>query len=132
MTALRRTSVALRRSEAVKARTDTRAWVMDRRARTRRLIELGGLVALSGLEETIVAAEPDTRAVILGALLQLAEELRGASPSIPSPLARMTTWRARGRFALRAERADLYANFAVAEGIPNLMLDRSPEPDRDR
>ena len=39
----------MRRAEAAKARFDTRSWVMQRRARTRRLIELGGLVStLSG------------------------------------------------------------------------------------
>lgn len=75
---------------------------MDRRARTRRLIELGGLVALSGLEEAIAAAEPDTRAVILGALLQLADELRELTPSA-SATARVTAWRERGRVALRTQ-----------------------------
>src|SRR5215212_7031828 len=47
-TALHRTTAALRRAEAVRARTDTKAWMQDRRARTRRLIELGGLVQKSG------------------------------------------------------------------------------------
>lgn len=76
---------------------------MDRRARTRRLIELGGLVAKSGLEEVIGATEPDTRAVILGALLELADELRGPTSAPPSALTRISTWRERGRAALRAE-----------------------------
>lgn len=76
---------------------------MDRRARTRRLIELGGLVAKSGLEEIISTAEPDSRAVILGALMHLADELREPTPGAPSPLARVTAWRERGRDALRAD-----------------------------
>lgn len=105
MAALRRTGAALRRSEAARARADTRAWVMDRRARTRRLIELGGLLDKSGLEEAITAIEPDTRAVILGALLQLADALREAAPGAPSPLARVSAWRERGRAALRTEPA---------------------------
>ncbi|MFH6787409.1 conjugal transfer protein TraD [Methylobacterium sp. MA0201] len=79
--------------------------MVERRARTRRLIELGGLVAKSGLEEIIGTAEPDTRAVILGALMHLADELREPTPGHPSPLARITTWRERGRAALRAEAA---------------------------
>ena len=55
-TALRRTTAALRRAEAARARTDTRTWMQDRRARTRRLIELGGLVQKSGLPARLAAA----------------------------------------------------------------------------
>ncbi|GJE02030.1 conjugal transfer protein TraD [Methylobacterium isbiliense] len=77
--------------------------MVERRARTRRLIELGGLVALSGLEEIIASAEPDTRAVILGALMHLADELREPTPGTPSPLTRVNAWRERGRAALRGE-----------------------------
>lgn len=76
----------------------------ERRARTRRLIELGGLVAKSGLEEIVAGAEPDTRAVILGALLQIAEGLREPDPSGPSPARLVALWRDRGRQALRAEK----------------------------
>ena len=42
---------AVRRAEAVAARTDTRAWMVQRRERTRHLIELGGLVQKAGLVE---------------------------------------------------------------------------------
>src|SRR3954447_15431725 len=71
-TALRRTTAALRRAEAARTRTDTRTWMQDRRARTRRLIELGGLVHKSSLPECLAVAETeDERAVILGALLTL-------------------------------------------------------------
>ena len=45
---------------------------MDRRARTRKLIELGGLVQKSGL----VAVANDDRALILGGLISLVEELQ--------------------------------------------------------
>lgn len=75
---------------------------MDRRARTRRLIELGGLVDKSGLEEAVAAAEPDTRAVILGALLQLADVLREPTPGSLAA-AHIARWRERGRAELRAE-----------------------------
>ena len=44
---------------------------MDRRARTRKLIELGGLVAKSGL----VAVANNDRALILGALILIARNL---------------------------------------------------------
>ena len=87
---------------------------MERRARTRRLIELGGLVAKSGLEEVIASAEPDTRAVILGALMHLADELREPTPGSPSPLTRVTAWRERGRVALRAESVGVAAAEASA------------------
>src|SRR3954463_7883935 len=81
--ALRRTTAAIRRAEAAGARTDTRAWMQDRRARTRRLIELGGLVQKSGLPERLTAlAAEDERAVILGALLMANQML--ASPSATS------------------------------------------------
>src|SRR3954469_8489484 len=56
-TALRRTTAALRRAEAARARTDTRTWMQDRRTRTRRLIELGGLVQKSGLPAHLAAAD---------------------------------------------------------------------------
>jgi hypothetical protein len=45
---------------------------MDRRARTRKLIELGGLIQKSGL----VAAANDDRALILGALIVIAKNLQ--------------------------------------------------------
>lgn len=69
---------------------------MDRRARTRRLIELGGLIDKSGIEPAVLAVDPDTPAVILGALLELADELRGSASA-----GRVAAWRERGRTALR-------------------------------
>jgi hypothetical protein len=55
------------------ARRDTRDWQVKRRERTRQLIELGGLVAKSGLVELT----DDDRAIIYGALLEVAARLRG-------------------------------------------------------
>jgi hypothetical protein len=95
----------MRRAEAAKARFDTRSWVMQRRARTRRLIELGGLVAKSGLEDAIAPHEPDTRAVILGALLELAEAVRTQADDT-EPRTDITAWCARGRWALRSADRD--------------------------
>ena len=94
------TLAAVRRAEAVRARMDTRDWAKARRERTRELIELGGLVTKSGLPELIAAIEPDDRAVILGALLELAESLRERADD-PSRRIRVTRWRDRGRAALR-------------------------------
>jgi hypothetical protein len=60
--ALRRLAVARNRLEADRARSDTRDWALARRARTRHLIELGGLVAKAGLVELT----DDDRATMLG------------------------------------------------------------------
>ena len=49
-----------------------RSWQVERRKRTRRLIELGGLVVKAG----IVELTGDDRAVILGALLRMVDKLR--------------------------------------------------------
>ncbi|MDT8278497.1 conjugal transfer protein TraD [Roseomonas mucosa] len=50
-----------------------RDWRAERRARTRHLIELGGLVLKSGLVELVA----DDRATLLGLLLDDADRLRG-------------------------------------------------------
>ncbi|WP_184253667.1 conjugal transfer protein TraD [Rhodopseudomonas rhenobacensis] len=49
-----------------------RAWQVERRKRTRHLIELGGLVVTAG----IVELTGDDRATILGALLWMADKLQ--------------------------------------------------------
>ena len=49
-----------------------RAWQVERRKRTRHLIELGGLVVKAG----IVDLTGDDRAIILGALLWMADKLK--------------------------------------------------------
>jgi hypothetical protein len=49
-----------------------RNWQVERRRRTRHLIELGGLVVKAG----IVDLTGDNRAVIYGALLWMADKLR--------------------------------------------------------
>ena len=51
------------RIERAQVRDDKREWVQDRRARTRQLIELGGLVHKAGLVELT----DDDRATLLGA-----------------------------------------------------------------
>lgn len=64
---------ARNRLDAARARADTRAWVVARRERTRHLIELGGLVQKAGL----VGITDDDRAMLYGALLDLASRMSG-------------------------------------------------------
>lgn len=78
------------RAEASQRRTDKRAWVMHRRERTRHLIELGGLVQKAGLVELT----DDDRAVMLGALLSVADKLQGDEREQA-----LNLWRRRGNRA---------------------------------
>jgi hypothetical protein len=71
-TALRRNRAARNRYQAARARHDMRTWQIERRKRTRHLIELGGLVVKAGLIELT----DDDRAIILGALLWMADKLQ--------------------------------------------------------
>ena len=68
---------------------------MQRRDRTRHLIELGGLVQKAGLVELT----DDDRATILGALLGLVDTLKGDDAAQSAEL-----WRRRGLRAFEAER----------------------------
>ena len=70
--ALRRNWAAGNRHQAARASHDGRTWQVERRKRTRHLIELGGLVVKAG----IVDLTGDDRAVIYGALLWMAEKLQ--------------------------------------------------------
>ncbi len=67
---------------------------MDRRARTRHLIELGGLVAKAGLVELF----GDDRATLYGALMELATVVRGEKDAEA-----MTIWKRRGHRKFEAE-----------------------------
>jgi conjugative transfer protein TraD len=57
-----------------------RTWQVQRRKRTRHLIELGGLVMKAG----VVDLTGDDRATILGALLWMADKLRAISTNKPA------------------------------------------------
>lgn len=103
----RRTLAARRRAEAHQARTDTRAWAVERRERTHRLIELGGLVQKSGL----VALTDDDRATIYGALLGLADQARGAEGA-----GVLQVWRRRGRHAFDDEERRRHLDAAQGAG----------------
>jgi hypothetical protein len=71
--------------------------VVKRRERTRHLIGLGGLVKKSGLVELA----DDDRAVIYGALLDVAARLRGDDGA-----AALALWRRRGKRAFEHDRPD--------------------------
>jgi conjugative transfer protein TraD len=73
LAALRRNRAARNRHQAAQARHDMRTWQVERRKRTRHLIELGGLV----VKASVVDLTGDNRATIFGALLWMADKLKG-------------------------------------------------------
>ena len=73
--------------------------MQDRRARTRQLIEIGGLVQKAGLVELV----DDDRATLLGAFLSLVNQLQEDEHQEVSPADLLARWRRRG---LRAFDAD--------------------------
>jgi hypothetical protein len=79
---------------------------VERRDRTRRLIELGGLVQKAGL----VDLTDDDRATLLGAFLTLADQLVG-----PDRATTAAAWRHRGRRAFEADQAERLVQ-AAADG----------------
>ena len=87
------------RAEAAERRTDSRSWVVQRRERTRHLIELGGLVQKAGL----VDLTDDDRATLYGALLDLAGRARGQDAGDVLAL-----WKRRGKRAFDAEADDAF------------------------
>lgn len=92
--ALKLNRAATLRAEAAERRTDSRGWVVQRRERTRHLIELGGLVQKAGLVELT----DDDRATLYGALLDLAGRGRGDEAGNMLAL-----WKRRGKRAFDAE-----------------------------
>lgn len=73
-----------------------RTWQVERRKRTRHLIELGGLVVKSG----VVDLTGDDRATILGALLWMADKLKRDQGERARAL-----WVAKGKQAFEADPA---------------------------
>ena len=73
-----------------------RTWQVERRKRTRHLIELGGLVVKAG----IVDLTGDDRAMIYGALLWIADKLRSDQEERARAL-----WAAKGRLAFETDPA---------------------------
>jgi hypothetical protein len=72
-----------------------RTWQVERRKRTRHLIELGGLVVKAG----IVDLTDDNRALIYGALLWMTEKLEGDQGDHARDV-----WTARGEQAFEGDR----------------------------
>ena len=75
---------------------NVRDWRQARRARTRLLIEYGGLVVKAGLADLL----DDDRATLLGGLLQLRDQLAGLGNDPPDTLKQR--WRHRGLRAFDA------------------------------
>ena len=71
-----------------------RTWQVQRRKRTRHLIELGGLIVKAG----IVDLTGDDRAMIYGALLWMADKLQSDQGEQARKL-----WAARGKQAFEAD-----------------------------
>jgi Conjugal transfer protein TraD len=74
-----------------------RNWQVERRRRTRHLIEIGGLVVKAG----IVDLTGDNRALIYGALLWMAQKLRGDQGEHAREV-----WTLKGKKAFEADRED--------------------------
>jgi hypothetical protein len=91
---LQHLKVARYRLVASRARHDNRVWQVKRRERTRQLIELGGLVAKSGLIELT----EDDRAVIFGIMLEAVTHLHGQDKE-----RLLMVWRRRGKRAFEAD-----------------------------
>src|ERR1700747_1881571 len=72
LAALGRNRAARNRQQAARVRHDMRTWQIERRKRTRHLIELGGLV----VKARVADLTGDDRATILGALLWMADKLQ--------------------------------------------------------
>lgn len=92
--AMERNDHAMRRVQAMQRRTDTKGWVVQRRERTRHLIELGGLVQKAGLVELA----DDDRATLYGAMLELAGRARDENAGDIVAL-----WKRRGKRAFDME-----------------------------
>jgi Conjugal transfer protein TraD len=96
LAALGRNRAARNRQQAARARHDMRTWQVERRKRTRHLIELGGLV----VKAPVVELTGDDRVTILGALLWMADKLQGDQGERARVL-----WAAKGKRAFEADPA---------------------------
>jgi Conjugal transfer protein TraD len=106
---MRRNEQAIARLLRRRALSGVHDWQAERRARTRHLIELGGLVLKAGLVELV----EDDRATMFGALLEAADRLRGYGRHNEEPETLKKLWRRRG---LRAFDADAAEAAMQAEG----------------
>ena len=118
---LQRLTVLRNRFDLDRARDDKRQWVQDRRARTRHLIELGGLVQKAGLVELL----DDDRATLLGALLETAGRLRNQEDKHQGEKAAdlLVQWRRRGLRVFDADKE-------IAAAVLGKQEEGQPEKDR--
>ncbi len=86
-----------------------RTWQVERRRRTRHLIELGGLVVKSA----IVDLTGDDRAMIYGALLWMADKLKSDQGEQARAL-----WAAKGKQAFEADPA---TQKAKDQAVPSVL-----------
>jgi hypothetical protein len=100
------------------SRADTRDWAQERRARTRQLIELGGLVQKAGLVELV----DDDRATLLGALLELAGRLQEQEDEHHGEKTGdlLVRWKWRGRRAFDADKEAAEPMGMRKEGRPDV------------
>jgi phage gpG-like protein len=88
------------RLELAHNRANARDWAQERRARTRQLIELGGLLHKAGLIELL----DDDRATLLGAMIELAEQLQAGGLEGKETASLKARWRRKGMRAFEAEK----------------------------
>ena len=91
-----------------------RAWQVERRKRTRHLIELGGLV----VKARVVDLTGDDRAIILGALLWMADKLKSNQGEQARAL-----WAAKGKGAFAVETGDRCAHHLAGNAAGSGMTD---------
>ncbi len=96
---LRRIAQAKARRRKMKAMTGDRDWQMARRARTRLLIEYGGLIVKAGLGDLL----KDDRATLLGGLLSLRDQIIGLDADQPETVKQR--WKRRGLRVFDEDRA---------------------------
>jgi hypothetical protein len=92
-------------------------WQVERRKRTRHLIELGGLVVKAGFVELT----GDDRATVLGALLWMADKLRSDQGQQAREL-----WTEKGKQAFQAERKGDATVTCTSIGKTTDEADREP------
>ncbi|WP_306304828.1 conjugal transfer protein TraD [Sphingobium cloacae] len=101
---LSRLKAARNRHLAARARADMRDWQVQRRERTKHLIELGGLVVKAGIVELV----DDDRAALYGALLWMADMLRSEDGVHARVL-----WKRRGKRTFEGEQLEAKEDRAI-------------------
>jgi Conjugal transfer protein TraD len=98
-----------------------RTWQVERRKRTRHLIELGGLIVKAG----IVDLTGDDRAIIYGALLWMADKLKSDQGERARAL-----WAATGKQVFEADPATQNGADRSASAVRSLMHDDGMSAER--